>query len=380
MKKFLWVSLLAASAAAIAGCHGDQSATTPAVVETMQARVVESQQQQVPVSLRSTGTIHSRESVTVSAQVMGRIQQVLVHEGDSVRAGQTLVVLDDAALRSQMEQAQAGVKAAQSAQAAAQTNATLASSTLDRYKQLQQEKSVSPQEMDEVTERAAAAAASLDAGRAQTEAARAQESSARTMLGYTHLVAPFAGVVTARMADPGSMAAPGVPLLQVDEAGGLQLQATVDESAIGSVHKGMKVQVIVDGANSVSGAGMNLAGTVAEIVPAADPSSHSFLVKIDLPPTSQTRAGMYGAAEFANGARQAIVIPRSAVVVRGSLSGVYVLDSRGIAQLRNVTLGAANGNLVEVLSGVSAGERIVDAPSDRELAGKRIESSTGARP
>jgi len=198
----------------------------------MQARVVESQEQQAPVSLRSTGTVHARETAVVSAQVMGRIQQVTVREGDSVRAGQTLVVLDDAALRAQVEQAQAGVKAAQNAQAAAQTNAALAASTLGRYKQLESEKSVSPQEMDEVSRRAEGAAASVDAMRAQTDAARAQESGARTMLGYTHLVAPFAGVITARMADPGTMAAPGVPLLQVDKAGALQLDATVDESAI----------------------------------------------------------------------------------------------------------------------------------------------------
>ncbi len=182
MKNVIWASLLAASAAMIAGCHGGETAATPGAAQTMQARVVESQQQQLPVNLQSTGTVHARETAIVSAQVMGRIQQVLVREGDSVRAGQTLVVLDDAALRSQVEQAQAGVKAAQNAQAAAQTNAALAASTLDRYKQLESEKSVSPQEMDEVSQRAEAAAASLEAMRAQTDAARAQENGARTMM------------------------------------------------------------------------------------------------------------------------------------------------------------------------------------------------------
>jgi RND family efflux transporter MFP subunit len=303
---------------------------------------------------------------------MGRIQQVMVREGDSVRAGQTLVVLDDAALRSQVEQAQAGVKAAQNAQAAAQTNAALAASTLGRYKQLESEKSVSPQEMDEVSRQAEGAAASLEAMRAQTDAARAQENGAHTMMSYTRLVAPFAGVVTSRMADPGTIAAPGVPLLQVDQAGPLQLDATVDESAIGAIRKGMKVQVEVNKVETP--------GIVADIVPAADPLSHSFLVKIDLPSSSQTRAGMYGTADFADGTRQAVVIPRSAVVSRGSLNCVYVLDGQGIAQLRYVTLGAAQGNFIEVLSGVSSGEKLVDSPSDRELAGKRIETSTGARP
>jgi len=375
MKNVIWASLLAASAAMIAGCHGGESAATPGTAQTTQARVVESREQEVPVNLRSTGTVHARETAVVSAQVMGRIQQVLVREGDSVRAGQTLVVLDDAALRSQVEQAQAGVKAAVNAQAAAQTNAALAASTLDRYKQLESEKSVSPQEMDEVSRRAEAAAAGLEAVRAQTDAARAQEKGARTMMSYTRLIAPFAGVITARMADPGTMAAPGVPLIQVDQAGALQLDATVDESVIGAIHKGMKVQVGLDG-----GASTSVAGIVAEIVPAADPSSHGFLVKIDLPSSSRMRAGMYGTAEFANGAKQAILIPRSAVVSRGSLNCVYVLDGQGIAQLRYLTLGAPQGNLVEVLSGVSAGEKLVDLPSDRELAGKRIEISTGVRP
>jgi RND family efflux transporter MFP subunit len=229
--------------------------------------------------------------------------------------------------------------------------------------------------MDEVSRRAEAAAANLEAVRAQTDAARAQESGARTMMSYTRLVASFAGVVTSRMADPGTMAAPGVPLLQVDRAGALQLQTSVDESAIGAIRKGMKVQVAIDG-----GSPGNLAGTVAEIVPAADPSSHSFLVKIDLPSSTQMRAGMYGTAMFANGTKQAILIPRSAVVSRGSLSCAYVLDSQGIAQLRYLTLGSPQGDLVEVLSGVSAGEKLVDAPSDRDIAGKRIEASAGVRP
>jgi RND family efflux transporter MFP subunit len=375
MKNVLWASLLAASAALFAGCHGGDSPTTPSTVQTVQVQIVESRQQTVPLNLGSTGTVQAKQSAVVSAQVMGRIQQVLVREGDSVRAGQTLVVLDDAALRSSVEQAQAGVKAAQNVQAAAQTNDALATSTLARYKQLDAQKSVSPQELDEVSQRAQAAAANLEAVRAQTDAARAQESGARTMMSYTRLAAPFAGVITARMADPGTMAAPGVPLLKVDQAGPLQLDASVDESAIAAIHKGMKVQVAIG-----SGSSANLTGIVAEIVPAADPSSHSFLVKIDLPSSAQMRAGMYGTAMFANGTKQAILIPRSAVVARGSLSCAYVLDSQGIAQLRYLTLGATQGDLVEVLSGVSAGEKLVDTPSDRDIAGKRIEARVGVRP
>ncbi len=368
MKLLLSGCLLAASSVVLAGCHSSEPAPT-AAPQTVQARVVESRQQQAPENLRATGTLHARESAIVSAQVVGRIQQVLVRAGDNVKAGQTLAVLDDATLRASAHQTEAALMAAESQQAVAQTDASLAASTLARYKQLQAQKSVSPQELDEVERRAEASASRLDALRAQTVAAKAQDAGARAMLGYTRLRAPFAGVVTARLADPGTLASPGVPLLQVDQAGPLQLQATVDESVIGAVRKGMKVPVSVDGAPSA-----NIAGTVAEIVPAADPASHSFLIKIDLPSSKQLRAGMYGTAQIATGTRQAILVPRSAVVLRGSLACAYVLDGNGVAQLRYLTLGAAQGSLVEVLSGISAGEKLVDDPADRDLAGKRIEA------
>jgi RND family efflux transporter MFP subunit len=371
MKLLLPGSILILSSALLAGCHSNEQAK-PAAIETVTARVVESQQQQVPVGLRSTGTVHAKQTAMVSAQVMGRILQVLVREGDSVHAGQTLAILDDATLRSSVSQAKAGVNAAMSQQAAAESAAKLAASTLDRYKQLEAQKSVSPQEMDEVSRRAQAAQAQLESARAQTDAARAQETGAHTMLGYTRLVAPFGGVVTARMADPGSMAAPGVPLMQVDQTGALELDTQVDESAISAVHKGMKTPVSIDGISPAE-----IAGTVEQIVPVADPSSHSFTVKISLPSSTQLRAGMYGAAQFANGMRQAIVVPQSAVVTRGSLVCAFVLNREGIAQLRYLTLGATHGDHVEVLSGISAGENLVDAPADRDLAGKRIEQSTG---
>ena len=367
MKRALSICLLASVGAALAGCHSSEP-VRPATAQTVQARVVESREQQTPVAVRATGTLHARQTAVISAQVVGRVQEVLVREGDTVRAGQTIAVLDDATLRAAVDQAQASVKAAENQQAAAQTNADLASSTLGRYKQLQAQKSVSPQELDEVTRRAEGSAAQVDAIRAQAAAAKAQESGARAMLAYTRITAPFAGVVTARMVDPGALASPGVPLLQIDSAGPLQLQAMVDESAIGAIHKGMKLNISIATAPSV-----DPAGTVAEIVPAADPASRSFLVKIDLPPSSQLRAGMYATAAIATGNRAAIVAPRSAVVMRGSLPCAYVLDGNGIAQLRYVTLGAQQGNMVEFLSGLSAGEKLVDDPGDRDLAGKHIE-------
>ena len=102
MKNHFWAGLVGASAAILAGCHGSEPAAVSGPVQTMQAQVVESREQQVSQAIKFTGTVHARESSVVSAQVMGRIQQVLVREGDSVRAGQMLVLLDDATLRAQV--------------------------------------------------------------------------------------------------------------------------------------------------------------------------------------------------------------------------------------------------------------------------------------
>jgi len=372
MKLLLSGSILVAASALLAGCHSDIPVRS-AVTESVKARVVESRQQDAPQLVRVTGTLHSRETAVLSAQVMSRVQQVLVHEGDNVAAGQTLVVLDDSTMRANADQAEAAVKAASSQQAAAQTNADLAASTLARYKQLQAQKSVSPQEMDEVTRRAEAAAAQVEALRAQGSAAKAQAAGASAMLSYTRIRAPFNGVITSRTADPGALAAPGVPLLQIDSAGTLQLQTSVDESAIATVRIGMKIPVTTGAAPNPT------EGTVAQIVPAADAASHTFLIKIDVPSSKQLRAGMYGTAEIATGKGQAIVVPRSAIVMRGSLPCAYVLDANGIAQLRYVTLGHEQMGIVEILSGVSASEKLVDEPAERDLAGKRIEVQAGSQ-
>jgi multidrug efflux pump subunit AcrA (membrane-fusion protein) len=111
-----------------------------------------------------------------------------------------------------------------------------------------------------------------------------------------------------------------------------------------------------------------------QIVPAADAASRSFLVKIDLPADTRLRSGLFGRAQFSRGARPSLLIPRTAVVERGQLQGVYVLDQNKLASLRYVTLGKPSGEFVEVLAGLQTGERLVAKPGELDLNGKRIEA------
>lgn len=365
MKRALFLSFVLIPG--LLGCSHNGS-PAPAPPPAVQAAVVQSVSSETPQIIQTTGTVRAKETALISPQVSGRIRQVLVEAGDRVRAGQLLVTLDDAAMQSSLAQATAGETAAQKQQMAAEAQATLAAQTLARYQMLKDQKSVSPQEFDEVEKRSEAAQLQAAAYAAQGEQAQAAVAGARTQLGYTTIRAPFSGVVTARMADPGTLAAPGTLVLQIDRDGPLQVYTTVDESLIGSVREGMKVPVTVDGIDAV-----NLTGAVAEVVPAADPASRSFLVKLDLPAVKSLRAGMYATAGFPGAARATILVAQSAVVMRGSLACVYALDASGVAQLRYVMLGNRYGDQMEILSGVAAGETLVNQPGDRDLAGKRIE-------
>ncbi len=371
MNRFLFPSLLIVPLL-VAGCsHGSAPEAAPA---TVQAELVRSVSAAEPESISTTGTICAKETAAISAQVPGQIRRVLVQAGDRVRAGQLLAVLDDAAMRSSLNQANAAAEAATRQQMAAQSDASLAAETLARYEILKKENSVSPQEFDEVEKRSQAAQLRLESYQAQTEQAKMAVAGASIQLGYTALHAPFAGVITARLADPGTLASPGAPLLEVDRDGPLQVVTSVDESMIASVRRGMTVPVAIDG---VSG---TVNSEVAQIVPAADPASRSFKVKLDLPATKNLRAGMFAAVQFPGASRSMILVPQSAVVLRGSLDCVYALDAHGIAQLRYVTLGNGHGDQVEILSGVAAGETLVNNPGDRDLAGKRIQTATEVQP
>ena len=117
-----------------------------------------------------------------------------------------------------------------------------------------------------------------------------------------------------------------------------------------------------------------LKGRVVEIVPAADAASRSFLVKIEVPSDPALRSGLFGRAQFSRGERSSLLIPRTAVVERGQLQGIYVLDQNKIAGLRYITLGKPSGAQVEVLAGLQAGETLIADPGSRELSGKKIES------
>jgi RND family efflux transporter MFP subunit len=352
----------------LTACSSRKSEINAGIPTTVKTSVLQVRRSNVAQSIEAVGTVRSQEVAQIAAQVMGNITSVAVREGDSVRRGQVLVTVDDTQPQAGVERAQAALAAAEHEVTAANADYELAASTLKRYQMLYEKKSVSPQEFDEVSTRLRTASAHRDlalSGVAQAKAALAQ---ARTTANFTQIRAPFDGVVSARRMDPGALAVPGTPLLTVEKTGQFRLEANVDESQLRYIKLGQETPVRVDAVSDEL-----LAGKVVEIVPAADPSSRTFLVKVQLPANPNMRSGLFGRAYFNKGQREALMVPRAAVVDRGQLQGVYVVGPNQVAELHYVTLGKSEDDRVEVLSGLQPDEQLVAAPGAQELSGKKIE-------
>jgi RND family efflux transporter MFP subunit len=361
-----WLAL-AVAVSNLTGCANERriEAAAPETINNVQLFVA--QKTTVPDWLEAVGTVRAAQTSQLSSQIMGNIVTVQAHEGERVDSGQVLVVIDDTQLRAAVEQATAVELAAQKDVSAAESEFTLTQTTMKRYQQLYEKKSVSPQEFDEIKTRAQASEARRDMARAGLAQANAALAQARTSLGYTRIRAPFAGIVTERKADLGTLASPGMPILTLEDTRNYRLEVTVDETDVRFVRVGQSAPVNIDALG-----GGEIIGKVVQLVPAADPGSRSFLLKIELPKEAHLRSGLFGRAQFAREERSALLIPRTAVVERGQLQGVYVLDSEQIADIHYVTLGRTSGQQVEVLSGLEGAEKIVAAPANRELSGKRI--------
>jgi len=350
------------------GCSDEQTRQAPLPETVRNIPVLAVQQGNVPDLLEAVGTVRSAQTSDAASQVMGNITEIRSQVGDHVQRGQVLATIDDSQPRAAVDSATAADLAAQQQLVGADSDLALAESTLKRYQTLFEKKSVSPQEFDEVKARQQAAVARRDmakAGQAQTQAALSQ---ARTTLDYTRIRAPFDGMVTEKKADSGTLASPGMPIFTVEDVRRYRLEATINESDLQYVRTGEQVPVMIDALNNSA-----LKGKVVQIVPAADSASRTFLVKIELPADSRLRSGLFGRAQFSRGERQALLIPRSAVVERGQLQGIYVLDQNKVASLRYITLGKPSGAEVEVLAGLQDGERLVAKPGTVDLNGKRIE-------
>lgn len=364
------MSALLALALVLGACSGERPQAAPSPETVRNVPVLAAQRTEVPDLLEAVGTVRAAQTSILASQMMGNIVEVRVHEGDRVERREVLAVIDDSQPRAAVDRATAADNAAQQQLLAANSDLALAESTLKRYQNLYERKSVSPQEFDEVKARQRAALARRDMARAEQAQAKAALAQARTALEYTRIRAPFDGVIAEKKADSGTLVSPGMPIFTLEDVRRYRLEAAVNEDDLSHVQIGQPVAVIIEALGNGE-----LQSKVVQIVPAADPASRTFLVKIELPEDPRLRSGLFGRAQFSRGERNSLLIPRTAVIERGQLQGVFVLDENHVAALRYVTLGKSAGENVEVLAGLQSGEQLVAKPGTLELDGKRVEAA-----
>jgi len=351
----------------MSGCGGperESKTSTPAA--PVAVTTVAAGEQPWPAIYEAAGTVRARTSAVIAAKLMGYVRQVKVQTGDHVREGQVLVTLDARDLdvnsrraEATLEEVRSSMPEADSAATGAKANLDLAQITFNRMQDLFNKKSISNQEFDEASGKLKAAQAVYQmalAKRAQlnAQAARVQQDvrASEVARSYAEITAPFAGVVTAKTVDPGTLAVPGTPLLTIEREGAYRLEASVEESHLAAIRVGQAVSVTLDGIDRAWDA------RVSEIVPAVDAASRSYIVKIDLPSVPALRSGAFGRASFATGSRVTLTIPAAAVPEHGQLQSVLVAEN-GVARTRLITTGSKNRDRIEVLSGLTAGDRLI---------------------
>lgn len=299
--------------------------------------------QEVDLSYPAEAVVEALQQSIVAAQAQGRVVQVYVDAGDTVRKGDVLMRIDE------REAAQA-VAGADASLAQAQAELANAKATYERTRNLFAQKFVSQAALDQ-------AQAAWRAAEAQVKAAAANRGAAATGRSFTTVTAPISGIVARRHTELGEMAQPGKPLLTVYDPKSLRVTASIPQYRLAEVRASARAKV------EFPESGKWVDGVSMTVLPTADARTHVAEARVQLPEGLDVVPGMFARAHFVIGRAMKLVIPRDAVVRRGEVTGVYVADAKAGFRLRQVRLGeslADNG--VEVLAGLSAGEKVALDP------------------
>ena len=296
-----------------------------------------------------SGNVQPKKEANISTRIMGYITGVNAEVGDYVSKGKVLVNISNSDLQAKLAQVKANIS---QADAGVQN----AKKDFDRITTLFGQSSVTQKELDDISTH-------YNMMKAGLEAAKQMENEVNAQFAYTRITAPFSGTVTAKYANSGDMANPGMPLLTVAKTGQYQVVAMVPENQISSVKKGQKVLVWLKSIEK------EISGKVDEIAVSSSNTGGQFIVKINLDKhDQQLYAGMFTTVSFEgkqNDQQETILIPESSLVQSGGLKGVYTVGSDNVAILRWLRIGRKYGDNYEVLSGLSKGDKLIVSAQSR---------------
>ena len=310
----------------------------------------------------ASGKIEAENSANLSTRMMGYVTKVHVKVGQKVGAGQLVVSINNTDLHAKKAQVDASILQA----TAAFNNAK---KDYDRFVNLYAQQSASQKELDDMTARYEMAKATL-------EGARQMRNEVMAQFSYSNITAPFSGEITNTFVKEGDMANPGMPLVGIEGASRLQVTTMVSESDISSVTNGMDVKVMVKSLNKV------VAGKVSEVSGSAKNTGGQYLVKVNLSQIDKSiLSGMFVNVQFpvenkkesSTLVSDKVMVPESALVKQGQLTGIYTIGNGNTAILRWLRIGKSFGNQVEVLSGLSANESYIVSADGKLFNGAKVQ-------
>lgn len=311
----------------LASCGGEEPGALPPATSPVDVHV--STLTDAAAGLSFPALVESDQEARLATRMSGTIRTLRVDVGDRVRTGDVLVELDEADLRARLTQARAAE--------------TLAEQSHQRFTNLVRDRAASQHELDQAT--------------AALEAARGQRQEVEAQLAYTTLRAPFDGVITRRMADPGDLAAPGQPLLILTGTGALRLVADLPARRAGVLRPGSEVTFRIDGITQP------IPGVVERVVEAVGAQARTFRVEaVTRTAIPTVIPGTYARMQIEQTDASIRWIPSDALVRRGQLTGVYTVED-GLLRLRWIRVGQERGDAVEFLSGPLGLEEVVRRPA-----------------
>lgn len=359
MKKYIYSTLFLGSIFLVS-CSSDEKKSAELNDKPIAVTVNKSATNSAGSNATASGKLVAKNSVNVSTRMMGYITSLRVEVGDYVNAGQSLVSINNTDIQAKGGQASANI-------AQAQANYNIAKKDYERFQNLYKNQSASQKELDDMRARYEMAQAGL-------QGAQQMKNEVNAQYRYTNISAPISGTITAKYANQGDMANPGMPILTIESPGALQAQVLVSEQNITMIQQGMPVKVTLKSTNK------QVSGLVSEISKSSANSGGQYLVKINVAGAKDLLPGMFVNVQFpfknSGSANQdfqeGVMIPKSAIVENGQLTGVYTVSSQNTAVLRWVKIGKTFGDQVEILSGLNSNDQYIISAQGKLFNGAKI--------
>lgn len=351
-----------------------QKGQTRSSVPLVQAKAV--QPQAIKQTMKVVGNITAADELALQPHTSGRLISLLVDEGATVRQGQLVAIMDEEAIRIQMQQSEASLAGIRANVQQAGLNAAKAKTDRDRYQELLQQRYIARHDFENMDNTYQTARASLDSLKAQLKAAERNYDLLKLQLNQTKIYSPINGVVTHKLVTVGMNLTTGSTIVNVADLNPVKLTFNVDQMDAPALRKGVPVSFSTDAYGE-----RQFDGKVDEVAPTYDSATRTltFTARIGNP-ERKLLPGMFGTAEVLLGAKQdALVVPVEAIVTQQGQSGVFVVTKK-IAHFRPIQIGLRHEGAVEITNGIDGGEQIVVLGQNRLRDGQPVQLLTRDAP